>query len=1780
MAVADYYSLVQKFYVAYFGRPADANGLNNMATQLNAAGAPTSTLAFVSAYDTNSTVRAIIDSFGNSAESAALYTGGTTDFVTAIYNNVLGRAPDAGGLDFWAGAINSGSLVRGKAALNIMAGAETNTEPQGLIDAALVANRIAAASSFTNSIDSQDEINAYSGNTAAAAAREMLGLVNANTSAATYQSIAANTLANMASRSISAVSEIDNNPYNLIAGHSYRIEVQAAAGSTLDPEIVQVRDPSNNPVADAANADYGISQNAQLTFTPSSSGDFNIRVQGQNSTTGQYVVTVTDLDVAASNNDAQTTISAGQTYSGTVSTGFQTRSVFFNLTAGQEYHFTLQSATSGDALNAPVLQGIYDESGKQLAGSYGQAANGTLSLNITPTSSGTYYGVVADSYDDTGNFTFTFSEVAGGKASRGDIAPSYLDRSVDNVAGDATTSSLVSAGASVTGTIDSSGDIDWYGIAMQAGVTYTIRMQGQGANAGTLFDPIIDGVYYSYGTGTIAAYLGGYNDDAASGAGTTGRDAMSTFTPTSSGTYYIATRAYSSYTGTFTLSVSSSGGSSSNDIAANTATTGAVSVNSSVTGTIDSSTDADWYGVSLTAGNIYTIRLQGSHSSNGTLSDPLISGIYNSSGTLVSNTYADDQDGTDSSLTFAPTTSGTYYIAAEGYGSSTGTFRLSVSQTASDVAGSSATTASLSIGGSTSVTIDQAYDHDWYAVSLTSGNTYQFTLAGSGGNTAPVIYGIYDASGNYDGGYATGASNGSSYTATASFTPMSSGTYYVDAYSYYAGNYTLSATQTAADVAANVGTTGTVSVGGSVTGTIDTSSDADWYGVSLTANTTYTIRLQGSGSSNGTLYDPLISGIYDANGVYVSNTYADDQDGRDSSINFTPSSTGTYYISAEGYSNYTGTFRLSVNDSGSSDIAANTNTTGTVAVGGSVTGTIGSTTDADWYAVNLTAGSTYTVRMQGSGSSNGTLYDPLISGIYNSGGVLVANTYADDQDGRDSRLDFTPTSSGTYYVSAEGYGSYTGTFRLSVEQQSNSDLAASTATTGVVFVNSSATSTIDVANDQDWFAVNMTAGTRYQIDLEGSPTNSGTLMDPYLRGIYDSSGHLISGTTNDDSGEGANSRVTFDATSSGTYYISAGAYSTGTGTYALSVTSQGVTDIPADLTTTASVTAGGSVDSLVNEAGDRDWFAVSLTAGQTYTIDLQPKANSTTPLNDPYLYGIYNSSGSLISGTTDDDSGTGASAQVTYTATSSGTYYISAGGYSNHTGNYVLSVSSGSSTSSGSTTSTADLAASTSTTGTVSVGGSASSLIGTAGDQDWFAVNLSAGHSYNISLAGAASGNGTLTDAYLRGIYDSTGLLITGTTDDDSGYGSDALVTFSPTSSGTYYISAGGYASSTGTYALTVSENASTDTGSTTPAPSSGSQGTWTVMVYVDGDNNLESFALSDVNEMEAASLPQNVRVAALVDRISGYSSADGNWTDSRFGLLSHDNDLNHVSSNLTSWGERNMGSTSTLTEFINASAQAAPADHYALVIWDHGGGIAGVAWDDTSYSANLSLNEVSQAISASSVTHFDMIGFDACLQGVLDQGYALRTQTDYVVVSEDTEPGDGWDYTNWLSLFQQQASPSGSQLATQAVNSYESFYQAQGNNQVTLAALNASEVGDLATAWDNFAQAVSAAGSSAMQTLRSARSTALDFQNDTYVDLHSLMTNFMQLNAVGSLDTAAQSVLTALSDAVVDTGGLTTAHGVTVYMPQSSHSGYLNATEYPIVGLTGMSSFYSSFWA
>lgn len=120
--------------------------------------------------------------------------------------------------------------------------------------------------------------------------------------------------------------------------------------------------------------------------------------------------------------------------------------------------------------------------------------------------------------------------------------------------------------------------------------------------------------------------------------------------------------------------------------------------------------------------------------------------------------------------------------------------------------------------------------------------------------------------------------------------------------------------------------------------------------------------------------------------------------------------------------------------------------------------------------------------------------------------------------------------------------------------------------------------------------------------------------------------------------------------------------------------------------------------------------------------------------------------------------------------------------------------------------STDDYGATISTAGAVSVGGSTTGNIEEAADTDWFAVTLTAGHTYQINLKGSDSNGGTLTDALIEGLYNASGSLISGTSDDDSGTGDDSLLTYGCTSTGTYYIAAAGYGSDTGTYTLSVTD--------------------------------------------------------------------------------------------------------------------------------------------------------------------------------------------------------------------------------------------------------------------------------------------------------------------------------------------------------------------------------------
>ena len=504
-------------------------------------------------------------------------------------------------------------------------------------------------------------------------------------------------------------------------------------------------------------------------------------------------------------------------------------------------------------------------------------------------------------------------------------------------------------------------------------------------------------------------------------------------------------------------------------------------------------------------------------------------------------------------------------------------------------------------------------------------------------------------------------------------------------------------------------------------------------------------------AAGGPVRDPYFWGLHDASGILIDGTTDNDSGGgRDSRLNITVDTGGTYYIAVgadEGPYHYdTGSYLLSVADV-TEDVPADTSTTATVEVDGTVTGNIETVRDRDWFSVTLEAGKTYRFDLEGRYTDKGTLSWPLLRGLYDADGTEIELSRNGGGIGYNSHRYFAADEGGTYYVEAGAdHGPWVGSYTLVVTELA-ADAAADTGTTATVAVGSPVTGDIETLGDRDWFSVTLEAGKTYRIDLEGTPTEKGTLVQPYFRGVYDADGILIEGTEDDNGGWINNSRVYFTTPESGTYYLSASSahdesyapgfgFRSSAGSYTLSVTELAA-DASADTTTTATVTVGGATSGEIDFAGDSDWYAVTLEAGKSYRFDLegrQPGGDlSKGTITLPHLEGIHDANGVLIDGTT-EKSGYYCS-QLYFTAATSGTYYLAASEHhGDRTGTYALTA----------TELEDDFLANTSTTAAVAVGATATGEIDFLSDRDWFAVTLEAGKTYRFILEGESTDKGSV----------------------------------------------------------------------------------------------------------------------------------------------------------------------------------------------------------------------------------------------------------------------------------------------------------------------------------------------------------------------------------------------------------------------------------------------------
>jgi len=229
----------------------------------------------------------------------------------------------------------------------------------------------------------------------------------------------------------------------------------------------------------------------------------------------------------------------------------------------------------------------------------------------------------------------------------------------------------------------------------------------------------------------------------------------------------------------------------------------------------------------------------------------------------------------------------------------------------------------------------------------------------------------------------------------------------------------------------------------------------------------------------------------------------------------------------------------------SADTAGELRTTGNI-----LRARIDAATDGDMFKIDLVAGTTYRIDMVAGSAA----LDPYLVLYGPQPGLELLDFDDDSGTGDDALLYYTPELSGTYYVAASDNGGSTGAYHLSASRPFD-DYSAATNTSGVLPTNGSGIFGIITApTDRDMFALTLSAGAHYTIDLERV---AGGLANPFLM-LFDGAGRPLA--LDDEGGVDGNARLGFVPSASGTYYASAADSSTGLGRYKISVTTRALSN--------------------------------------------------------------------------------------------------------------------------------------------------------------------------------------------------------------------------------------------------------------------------------------------------------------------------------------------------------------------------------------------------------------------------------------------------------------------------------------------------------------------------------------------------------------------------------------------------------------------------------------------
>lgn len=352
----------------------------------------------------------------------------------------------------------------------------------------------------------------------------------------------------------------------------------------------------------------------------------------------------------------------------------------------------------------------------------------------------------------------------------------------------------------------------------------------------------------------------------------------------------------------------------------------------------------------------------------------------------------------------------------------------------------------------------------------------------------------------------------------------------------------------------------------------------------------------------------------------------------------------------------------------------------------------------------------------------------------------------------------------------------------------------------------------------------------------------------------------------------------------------------------------------------------------------------------------------------------------------------------------------------------------------------------------------------------------------------------------------------------------------------------------------------------------------WTVLVFLNGHNNLDPFGHEDVNEMEKVGSTDKVNVV-----VQWASLSNGR---TRRLLVQKDNDPYNVTSpTVESLSPVDMGSRDELIKFLKWGMRKYPAKRYFVDVWNHGNGwrdvepsqlevkgsriVKNISYDDLT---NNKINTVDLAKAMREVAKFigrkiDVYGSDACLMGMVEIASEMRASVSYFVGSQETEPGAGWPYDIWLNLVRQYGGAlSGKDMAVSLLKAYNFSYGPRGDQRpssTTLSVLDLSKIDNLNNSLRLLKDRVLAGGVDTLSAFTGSYQNAVSFDYADYVDIGDVMKGFALRTRDRAALQAANAVQVALQNTVVANrtrDEKANARGLSIWLPpeMETYRGFL----------------------